>query len=72
MGFHRKMINKKMTFDYLIDSDLKTLYNSESMIFMDEFSSFVRDLYLQNKCENEILELLNYNQNEVYQSGQTN
>jgi hypothetical protein len=72
MGFHRKMINKKMTFDYLIDSDLKTLYNSESMIFMDEFSSFVRDLYLQNKSENEILELLNYNQNEVYQSGQTN
>ena len=72
MGFHRKMINKKMTFDYLIDSDLKTLYNSESMIFMDEFSSFVRDLYLQNKSEKEILELLNYNQNEVYQSGQTN
>jgi hypothetical protein len=72
MGFHKKMINKKMTFDYLIESDLKSLYNSDSLIFMDEFSSFVRDLFLQNRTEKEILELLNYNENEMHSSNQEN
>ena len=71
MGFHKKMINKKLTFSYLIENDLKTLYESESLIFMDEFSSFVRDLYVQNKTEKEILEILNYNENEMHSGDQS-
>lgn len=72
MGFHKKIINKKLTFDYLIDNDLKSLYDADSIIITDDFSSFVRDLYVQNKTEKEILEILNYNQNEVHSSDQKN
>jgi|Laugresu1bdmlbdd_1035124.scaffolds.fasta_scaffold00850_7 hypothetical protein len=72
MGFHKRIINKEMSFSYLLKEDLKSLYDAESIIITDDFSSFIRDLYLQKKTEKEILELLNYNQNEVYQSGQTN
>jgi hypothetical protein len=72
MGFHKRIINKEMSFSYLLSENLKSLYDAESIIITDEFSSFVRDLFLQNKTEKEILELLNYNQNEMYQSGKTN
>jgi hypothetical protein len=72
MGFHKRIINKEMSFSYLLKEDLKSLYDAESIIITDDFSSFIRDLYLQKKTEKEILELLNYNQNEMYQSGKTN
>lgn len=72
MGFHRRIINKQVTFNYLIENDLKSLYDGESIILTDEFSSFIRDLYLQNKTEKEILEILNYNNNEMHSGDQTN
>jgi hypothetical protein len=59
MGFHRRIINKEATFHNLMVGTLKSFYDSESLIFMDEFSSFVRDLYLQNKTEQEILSIIN-------------
>lgn len=42
-----------------MDGTLDSLYGAESIIFTDEFSSFVRDLYLQNKTEKEILSIIN-------------
>lgn len=78
MGFHKKIINKKLTFDYLIENDLKSLYDADSIIITDDFSSFVRDLYVQNKTEKEILEILNYKQekeetsNEMSESTENN
>ena len=71
MGFHKKIINKQLSFSYLIENDLKSLYDADSIILTDEFSSFIRDLYLQNKTEKEILEILNYKENEVHTSGKT-
>jgi hypothetical protein len=59
MGFHRTIINKTKTFEHLMDGTLDSLYGAESIIFTDEFSSFVRDLYLQNKTEKEILSIIN-------------
>ena len=72
MGFYKRIINKQLTFEYLITNDLKSLYEADSIVITDEFSSFIRDLYLQNKTEKEILEILNYNQNEMHSSGKTN
>jgi replicative superfamily II helicase len=72
MGFHRTIVNKEKTINHLLEGTLQNLYNSESMIFMDEFSSFVRDLYLQKLSEKDIINILNQkqeeNQNEMYQS----
>ena len=59
MGFHRTIINKTKTFEHLMDGTLSSLYSAESIIYTDEFSSFVRDLYLQNKTEKEILSIIN-------------
>lgn len=59
MGFHRTIVNKTKTFEHLLDGTLETLYSAESIIFMDDFSSFVRDLYLQKKTEQEIISIIN-------------
>jgi len=58
MGFHRTIISKERTMRHLMSETLSNLYNSESMIFTDDFSSFVRDLFLQNKSEQEIINIL--------------
>lgn len=70
MGFSRRIINSRKTIEYLFDNDLKSLYSSDSIIFDDEFSSFVNHLYSMNKSETEIINLLKKNMeeknNEVY------
>jgi hypothetical protein len=65
MGFHRRIINKEKTFEHLMNETLESYYDGESLFFMDEFSSFVRDLYLQNKTEKEILSILKQNKEEL-------
>jgi hypothetical protein len=45
MGFHRRIINEKVTKNYLQKQNLELLYSSESFIFMDEFSSKVFELF---------------------------
>ena len=59
MGFHRTIINKSKTFEHLLNGTLDSLYSAESTIYTDEFSSFVRDLYLQKKTEKEIISIIN-------------
>lgn len=48
-----------------MNETLESYYDGESLFFMDEFSSFVRDLYLQNKTEKEILSILKQNKEEL-------
>jgi hypothetical protein len=45
MGFHRRIINEKVTKNYLQKQNLELLYSSDSLIFMDEFSSKVFELF---------------------------
>lgn len=59
MGFHRRIINEEVTKHYLNTNKLSVLYSSESLIFMDELSSKVFELFKENKTEQEILSLLN-------------
>jgi len=59
VGFHRTIVNKEKTFEHLMNETLNHLYSAESIIYTDEFSSFVRDLYLQKKTEKEILLIIN-------------
>lgn len=59
MGFHRRIINEEVTKKYLNSQKLEVLYSSESLIFMDEFSSKVFELFKENKTEEEILSHLN-------------
>lgn len=59
MGFHRRIINEEVTKKYLSNQKLEVLYSSESLIFMDEFSSKVFELFKENKTEEEILLYLN-------------
>ncbi len=70
MGFSRRIIDRKKTIEYLLDNNLKSLYSSDSLIFDDEFSSFVNHLYRNNKSESDIINFLNKNMeetnNEVY------
>jgi hypothetical protein len=59
MGFHRRIINKEVTKDYLDSNKLETLYSSESLIFMDEFSSEVFEFFKNGKKTEEILLIIN-------------
>lgn len=59
MGFHRRIINEEVTKQHLNNQKLDVLYSSESLIFMDELSSKVFELFKENKSEEEILLHLN-------------
>lgn len=58
MGFHRRIINEEVTKRYLETEKLHVLYSSESLIFMDEISSRVFELFKENKTEKEIISQL--------------
>ena len=45
MGFHRRIINEKVTKNHLKNESLELLYSSEALIFMDEYSSKVFELF---------------------------
>lgn len=65
MGFHRRIINSELSLDFLKNEKLSLLYSSESLIFTDEFSSKIFELFKSGKKENEILEQLKIHKNEV-------
>ena len=54
MGFHRRIITEQVTQSYLDTDELSILYSSESLIFMDNFSSEVFELFKQGKTLEEI------------------
>jgi len=59
MGFHRRIINEEVTKKYIESNKLEVLYSSESLIFMDEFSSQVFEYFKNGKTNEEILSLTN-------------
>lgn len=65
MGFSRRIINNRITIEHLLDGTLSRLYHSDSIIIQDNFSSFVRSLFLDNKSENDIIRILNIKKEEI-------
>jgi hypothetical protein len=59
MGFHKRIINFETTERYLERDNLKLLYSSEALVFMDEYSSSVFELFNEGKSKEEILEKIN-------------
>jgi len=59
MGFHKRIINFETTERYLERDNLKLLYSSEALVFMDEYSSLVFELFNEGKSKEEILEKIN-------------
>ena len=59
MGFHRRIINEEVTKKYIDSNKLEVLYSSESLIFMDEFSSQVFEYFKNGNTNEEILSLIN-------------
>lgn len=54
MGFHRRIITEQVTKSYLDSGELSVLYSSESLIFMDELSSKVFELFKNGMTTEEI------------------
>jgi hypothetical protein len=59
MGFHRRIITEEVTKKYIDSDKLEVLYSSESLIFMDEFSSQVFEHFKNDKTIEDILLLVN-------------
>lgn len=65
MGFHRRIITEQVTKSYLNSDELSVLYSSESLIFMDELSSKVFELFKNGTTTEEI-------KNRIYENNQGN
>jgi hypothetical protein len=65
MGFHRRIINNSVTLSYLENNKLDELYSSESLIFMDEISSEVFELFKKGLNVEEI-------KNKIYENNKSN
>ena len=73
MGFNKRYVALEYTLNALKNNDLKGYYGkSDMLIFEDNTSSEIYNLYKLGKTEKEILSILNLNMeektNEVYQS----
>ena len=64
MGFHRRIINEQVTKNYMEKYSLEELYSSESLIFTDEYSSKVFELYKEGKKDSEIIQITKKEKNE--------
>ena len=65
MGFHKRIINFETTEIYLKKDELKLLYSSEALIFTDDISSKVFELFTEGKTNQEI-------KNIIYEDNQSN
>ena len=65
MGFHRRIITEQVTKSYLNSDELSVLYSSESLIFMDELSSKVFELFKNGITTEEI-------KNRIYENNSGN
>ena len=62
MGFNKRYVNSEMSFYALENGGLKLYYGkSDALIFEDEISSKIYDLYKEGKSEKEILSIINQN-----------
>lgn len=77
MGFNRRYVSSEHSIKALEKNDLKGYYGkSDALIFEDEISSKIYELFKQGISEQEILYTIKKNMeektNEVYQSNQGN
>ena len=80
MGFNKRWVNQENCFNALKEGTLNDYFGkSDVLFFRDETSSFVHDLYLEGKSEEEILSIINQKNmeetnyaDEMYQSNQKN
>lgn len=54
MGFHRRIINEKVTQAYIDSNNLELLYSSEALIFTDEFSSKAFEFFKEGMSYDQI------------------
>lgn len=71
MGFNKRFVNSEYSIKALQNNDLKGYYGkSDMLLFDDEISSTIYELYREGKNESEILLIINQNMeektNEVY------
>lgn len=56
MGFNKRYITKESTLKHLYSNTLSTLYDKvDSFIFLDDFSSKVREMYSKGLSNEEII-----------------
>jgi hypothetical protein len=78
MGFNKRWVDPKRCINALKEGKLKEFYGkSDMLVFEDDTSSLIYDLYVQGKTDEEILIIINKKNteektNEVYQINQTN
>jgi hypothetical protein len=62
VGFNKRYITKQSSLTALNDNRLKLYYGrADVMIFEDDLSEIIYDLYLSGKTEQEILNIINLN-----------
>ena len=62
MGFNKRYITKQSSLTALNDNRLKLYYGrADMLIFEDDLSEIIYDLYLSGKTEQEILNIINLN-----------
>jgi hypothetical protein len=76
MGFNKRFVSKEYSIKALKENSLKIYYGkSDMLIFEDDLSSKIYQLFKEGKSDMEILSLINQNMeektNEVYQSNQS-
>ena len=75
MGFNKRFVDLERCLNALKEGKLREYYGKADMLyFEDDTSSYIHDLYVQGKTDEEILSIINKNMeektNEVYQSNQ--
>ena len=76
MGFNKRFVDLERCLNALKEGKLKEYYGKADMLYFDDnLSSYIHDLYVQGKTDQEILLIINQNTeeqtNEVYQSNQS-
>ena len=77
MGFNKRWVNLEWCINALKEGKLKEYYGkSDMLVFEDDTSSLIYDLYVQGKSDEEILIIINKKNmeektNEVYQINQS-
>jgi hypothetical protein len=65
VGFNKRYITKQSSLTALNDNRLNLYYGrADVMIFEDDLSEIIYDLYLSGKTEQEILNIINLNTEE--------
>jgi hypothetical protein len=65
VGFNKRYITEKSSLTALTNNGLKFYYGkADMMIFEDDLSEIIYDLYLSGKTEQEILNIINLNTEE--------